>query len=374
MFAIVQSVFTKVQSRPAMMFIGHGLISALGIGCPLALHSPTHADPLKIRDITLYERLSSAIQTREKLIRSLEVVYPERLEQRDSHRGLSPAEPRQAPSLLSCGSYVELNGIERWIRYRGTKPRDDLLVLSPQELRSVWEGVVRPSAAVSDGTNTLILTPRADALSVWDGMYVQRVDTSIRSGGMNCCVLFGEQWLSNVLVEWTLKSATQHDHGLSFEFQTKSGGSTVSIDADQHGYPRALLWKRNGKPAFHAEVVETHMQDSVPLPLHGMLEYWSGPGARISCGFEYLQPRVPLEESSSILVVPAEVARFQPLIQVIDERGATSIVLDGSDFDASPEDSSVSRWPLANLVLAGTGVVSMLLGCLFLLHQRRAKT
>jgi hypothetical protein len=205
-------------------------------------------------------------------------------------------------------------------------------------------------------------------------MYVPRVDTSIRSGGMNCCVLFGEQWLSAVLVEWTLNAATQHDHGLSFEFQTKSGGSTVSIDADHHGYPRAILWKKNGKPAFHAEVVETHMQDSVPLPLHGMLEYWSGPGARIGCSFEYLQPRVPLEESSSILVVPAEVARFQPLIQVIDERGATSIVLDGSDFAASLEDSSLNRWPLVNLVLAGTGVVSILLGCLFLLHQRRPKT
>ncbi len=325
------------------------------------------------------------IRKRELILRRYEVYYSEALTEVGATN----------PPSCTLGVYCQNEAIEKWVKYRGANLAPDRCSGDPLELFEAIRDSVSPSVFLCDGVRTALYGPRTGGLGAWDGILTSKVDNSIRSGGMNCCMLFGERWFSEFLDDCRLIGVTGTGNKLEYTVVAGEGAqqSVIRFVADNTGFIYSLEWSKQGRVRMLATVLEAISLGSAVYPLAGNIKYNYGPGASLDTRYAYVERSEGVPVETSLLSLPSELVNRNAVVIMSDEASGSRFQLDRNGIASldlisgtTGEDTGApdSRVPEASdsanangggvlrFVMAALAVVMVLSGSAVIWTRRRA--
>jgi hypothetical protein len=270
-----------------------------------------------------------------------------------------------APTLLLVGEATEAHGIETWLRW--TLPADRMPELSSSHsVDEAFCGVADtrpPSIWVGDGTRMLALDPDKLHEREWNGVLFARDDNRLRMGPPNCGVLFGEQWLSDVLKQYSLAGYSEAQGNSNYQFARTASSVTdrLLLTADASGLPLKIEWFARDELRVATEVLSTCVVDDVAMIAAARVAYSSQSVIEVRLDYPKLAPeRCP----SSLLELPEWIAGVGGIAHATDENTGAQLELGAVDSppwaSSTTATASTQAWPW--LVLAGFAGALALLG------------
>lgn len=207
----------------------------------------------------------------------------------------------------TCTAFAQRGDQEKWVRFSARGMSLDL-ARPPHVLMGEVAESIRPSFYQADGTRTLWLEPDASNDRLWTGLLMPEVSTQARSGAINCCLMFGEQWLSTVLERCTAKG--RREEGANTELVLQLGDqedpSELRVLIDPEHRVHHVDWKKHSQPVFFSRVLQHEDVDGNWFPTEGYIEYSYGEKQRIDSRYSYVKrpvgPVVP-----SLTTLPSEI-------------------------------------------------------------------
>lgn len=263
-----------------------------------------------------YAALRKVVAAREEVLRGKTILFA----------GALRGKGAQSPYLATCGVVRFGNRYEKWIRYI-VEPRysaNGLSDLTLDDILSLARQNAQPTLFIHSKSRTIAYAPHEKIKGLWRGTLFASSDAStVRTGALNCTILWGERWLSERLAtmqlwEWGVSEGEQR----FVVGEANTDGTRLTVFTNEDTIPVRIVAKRKGVVRFEASVdTFESIGEGFLAPVKGTVRYAYGrPGGVILTAYIRYEPPAPVKEQEDLLsVLPNEITKANGAALVVDE-------------------------------------------------------